>query len=95
MNRKDIEKIILQEAKYIKNLVEEKKKIECQLEELKTEDFNEENIQDESLSTAVNFPTKKSMPKRLDEPDRLKEEKIIDFIRKSIRKQLYESYKIK
>jgi hypothetical protein len=60
---KEIKKEILKEAIYIKSLIEEKKKIE---KSLKT-------IKDEGVSNSTSLRNKKSMPKRLKDKYRIKE----------------------
>ncbi|MFA6990372.1 MAG: hypothetical protein WC197_09905 [Candidatus Gastranaerophilaceae bacterium] len=106
MKKEDLTKIVKEEYKYIKNLLEEKRKIE---EELK-------DVKDESLSNSTSLANKKSMPKRLKDKflkkeeldettigiglapkhlaDKRKELDELKTLRKSIKKQLYESYKI-
>lgn len=77
MKKEELRNIILEEAKKIKSLFEEKKQIEEALEELKSEN---PELEDEGLTVSKNLSAKKSIPKRLDDPHRLKEEEEIEEI---------------
>jgi len=70
MKTEELKQIILKEAIYIKNLIEEKKQIEEALKNLE----EGKKIEDEGVGIGKSLANKKSVNKRLDDPHRLKEE---------------------
>jgi len=66
MNKNEIKDMILQEAKYIKSLLTEKKELEKKIEEI-------ENDKNENISKSTSLTTKKSTPQRLKKSKEIEE----------------------